>query len=101
MYVTLLHEKNPYFSENNSLMTPFLLCLRASDKHYFSKYWGKDAWIVPLHLKFGGDSPPRSSPMLFRVIWPTNPSSRDACNIWVGVGFQGVSIDFGHIFIHF
>src|SRR6218665_3849380 len=57
MYVTLLHEKNPYFSENNSLMTPFLLCLRASDKHYFSKYWGKDAWTVPLHLKFGGTGP--------------------------------------------
>jgi len=26
-------------------------------QHYFSKYWGDDAWAVP-HLKFGGDRPP-------------------------------------------
>src|SRR6218665_2657131 len=35
-------------------------------QHYFSKYWGTDAWAVP-HLRFWGPfplSPPRSPPLI-------------------------------------
>ena len=38
-------------------------------QHYFSKYWGTNAWAVP-HLKLLGDrptSPPRSPPLLLCV----------------------------------
>src|SRR6218665_375231 len=38
-------------SENNSFRTPFFFTLfvlsHASDKHYFSKYWGTDACRSP------------------------------------------------------
>ena len=47
--------KSP-ISENNSLITPFLLS-RASDKHYFSKYWGG---------RMHGPSPPQ-------ILWGLPP----------------------------
>ena len=38
-------------------------------KHYFSKYWGTNAWAVP-HLKFLGGPSPRSPPLfLFIIGW--------------------------------
>ena len=67
-YVTLLHEKNPYFRKqffDDTFFTLFVL-VRASDKYYFSKYWGTDPWAVP-QLKFWGNRPPippRSPPMM-------------------------------------
>src|SRR6218665_3285659 len=68
-FITLPHKKNHYFRKeflyDTFLKTLFVLS-RASDKHYFSKYWGTDAWAVP-HLKFfWGPSPqfpPRSPPL--------------------------------------
>jgi len=49
-------------------MTPFFYSVRTFARirqHYFSKYWGSDAWAVP-HLKFLGTVPAvpsKSSPM--------------------------------------
>jgi len=42
------------------LITPFFtlfMLSHASDKHYFSKYWGDGCMGRP-HLKFWGDRPP-------------------------------------------
>src|SRR6218665_4230084 len=49
-------------SEKNSLMTPFFTLFvfsRASDKHYFSKYWGgrMHGPSPPPQIFFGGDRP--------------------------------------------
>jgi len=57
-------------SENNSLMTPFFtlfVLLRASDKHYFSKYWMHGPSPTS---NFGGTVPPfppRSPPMVLHI----------------------------------
>src|SRR6218665_2910917 len=47
-------------SENNSLMTPFFTLFvlsRASDKHYFSKYWGDGCMGRPPIQIFEGTFP--------------------------------------------
>jgi len=55
-------------SEKNFLATSFFTLFvlsHASDKHYFSKYWGTNAWAVP-PPQIWGDRPPSpsgSSPM--------------------------------------
>ena len=57
-YMTLLHEKTPYFRKefvDDTFFTLFVL-LRASDKHYISKYWGDGCMGRP-HLKFGDRVP--------------------------------------------
>ena len=46
---TFPHKKNTFF-------TLFILS-RVSDKHYFSKYWGTNAWAVPPLQILGGPSP--------------------------------------------
>src|SRR6218665_1789441 len=68
IYDPFLAEK-PLFQNKTFLrytfFSQFVLC-RASNKHYFSKYWGTDAWAVP-HLYFWGggrpSSPLKSPPM--------------------------------------
>jgi len=67
VYDPFFTRKTPV-SENNFFITPFFTLFvlsHASDKHYFSKYWGTDAWAVPTSI-FWGDrppSPPRSPPV--------------------------------------
>ena len=41
-------------------------------QHYFSKYWGANAWAVP-HLKFWGKVSPRSPPLL--LLFPSSDLS--------------------------
>src|SRR6218665_331485 len=58
---------NPFFtikttiSENNSLITPFFYSFRTFtriQRHYFSKYWGTNAWAIPPPQIFWVDRPP-------------------------------------------
>ena len=57
------------FSRHKFLMTFFMYSVHTFTRirqHYFSKYWGTNAWTVP-HLKFLGNrppSPPRSPPLI-------------------------------------
>ena len=62
VYVPFFTRKTT-ISENNSLMTPFLLCsyFRASDNTTSQNIGGTDAWAVP-HLKFWVYRPPASPP---------------------------------------
>ena len=71
VYNHFLTRKTP-ISENNSLMTRFYLlcsCFRTHPTNTTSQnVGGTDAWTVP-HLKiFWGDRPPRSPPLLDRVL---------------------------------
>ena len=60
--MTFFPEKNFRFhGQKNSFMTPFLYSLRTFARirqHYFSKYWGTDAWAVPPPQIFWGTVPP-------------------------------------------
>src|SRR6218665_1041942 len=60
-YTTLFFtRKNTKFSVKNSSIRPFFYSVRTFARirqHYFSKYWGINAWAIP-HLKFWGDRPP-------------------------------------------
>src|SRR6218665_949963 len=65
-----LHQKNHYFRKE-FLDKTFFYSVRTFARirqHYFSKYWGTNAWAVP-HLKFWGDRPPSS---------PRSPPLRDS-----------------------
>ena len=61
-----LFTRNTPISEKNSLMTPFFTLLvlsPASDKHYFSKYWGDGCMDRPPPQTLGEPSPsPSMSP---------------------------------------
>src|SRR6218665_3366559 len=59
VYDPFFTRKTP-ISESNSLMTPFFTLFvlsRASDKHYFSKYWGDGCMGRPPNSIFGGNVP--------------------------------------------
>ena len=60
------HTNNHYFGKE-FLYDTFFYSVRAFPRirqHYFSKYWGTNAWAVP-HLKFLGETSPQS-PLGFR-----------------------------------
>src|SRR6218665_684086 len=68
VFYSFFTRKTP-ISENNSFTTPFFtlfMLSHASDKHYFSKYWGDGCMGSHPHLKFWGPAPPvppRSPPV--------------------------------------
>src|SRR6218665_1150886 len=78
IYDPFFTRKTPkLISENNSLMTPFLLCScfsHASDKHYFSKCWGTNAWAAPPPQIFGGPSPHCLRPWTVRWFHLSRPT---------------------------
>src|SRR6218665_1208709 len=58
-------------SEKNSFIRPFFYSVHSFARirqHYFSKYWGTNAWAVP-HLKFWGDRPPQFPASAYNGDW--------------------------------
>jgi len=56
--------KKPLFHKKKFLHDTIFCSVRTFIRirqHYFSKYWGTNAWAIP-HIKFGGASP-KSPPM--------------------------------------
>jgi len=52
--------KKPLFQKKNSLIKPFFYSaypFAHIQQHYFSKYWGTNAWAVP-PPQIWGDRPP-------------------------------------------
>src|SRR6218665_1022981 len=54
-----LHQKNHYFRKEFVDKTIFysVRTFARIQQHYFSKYWGTNAWAVPLKFFLGGPSP--------------------------------------------
>src|SRR6218665_818167 len=70
-YTTLSSQEKPLFQKR---IRPFFgsvhpfACTR---QHYFSKYWGTNAWAIP-HLKFlGGQFPQVSAPGKYNDLYST------------------------------
>src|SRR6218665_1013025 len=60
-YMTLSSQQKALFQQKNSLTTPIVSSLQAFapiPQHYFSKYWGTNAWAVPPPHFLGGTAPP-------------------------------------------